>query len=158
MPFRQHKAHPQVAYHYLLHIDTDYDPPEVSIEVFEDFAAHERARKAEAARVRKATKEAKCAAEAKAKADREATEAERQADIAELERLTAAAERQVAAVAALRMPSSMVDYQDSRNAYYGAERMLHAAVAFARTKGIEEPSILRSLTAKLGPCKVRLGA
>jgi hypothetical protein len=147
-----------VAYRYLLTVDTEYEPPEVSIEVFEDFATHDRARKAAAKRERELSKAA-LVAKAKAEAEKlAAQEAERQADITHLNEMTASAERLVAEVASLRTPGSMVEHQEARNVYSSAERMVHAAAAFARTKGIEEPAILRSLTAKLGPCKVRLGA
>jgi flagellum-specific peptidoglycan hydrolase FlgJ len=144
---------------YILHIEVSEDgEPTATLEEFHGYAEEQRAKKATLARQRKLARDAE---KAKAKAEAEklaAQEAERQADITHLNEMTASAERLVAEVASLRTPGSMVGYQESRNAYFGAERMLHAAAAFARTKGIEEPAILRSLTAKLGPCKVRLGA
>jgi regulator of protease activity HflC (stomatin/prohibitin superfamily) len=143
---------------YILHIEVSEDgEPIATLEEFHDYLGEQRARKAEAARVRKATKEAKLAAEAKAKADREATEAERQADIAHFNEMVASAESQVAMVEALPPPGSMVEHQEARNAYSSAERMVHATAAFALTKGIEEPATMRTLRAKLGPQKVRVG-
>jgi hypothetical protein len=147
-----------VAHRYLLTVDTDYDPPEVSVEVFEDFAAHERARKATAKRERELAKAAKLAAEAKAKAERAEAEVEHRANVEHLAEMVSSASQQVATVVSLPNPSSMVEYRDGRDAWASAERAVKSAMVYAMTKGIEEPTVLRSLIAKLGPCKARLGA
>jgi hypothetical protein len=147
-----------VAHRYLLTVDTDYDPPEVSIEVFEDFAAHERARKAAAKRERELAKAAKLAAEAKVRADREAAEAEHREHLAELSRLLDAAKRLVSTAEALSGAANMVEHVEQRALVTEADRQLKAVAACAETFGLVVPAELGSLVARLGPVKRRVGA
>jgi hypothetical protein len=149
-----------VAYRYLLTVDTDYDPPEVSIEVFEDFAAHERARKAAAKRERELAKAA-LAAKAKQEQERLAeAEQERQEHLAELSRLLDAAKRLVVAAEALSASgvASMMEHVEQRALVTEADRQVKAVAAYATTYGLIVPAELAHLVARVGPIKRRVGA
>jgi hypothetical protein len=146
---------------YILHIEVSEDgEPIATLEEFHDYLGEQRARKAEAARVRKATKEAKLAAEAKAKADREATEAERQEHLAELSRLLDAAKRLVVAAEALSASgvASMMEHVEQRALVTEADRQVKAVAAYATTYGLIVPAELAHLVARVGPIKRRVGA
>jgi hypothetical protein len=147
-----------VAQRYLLTIDTDFDPPEVSVEVFTDFAAHERAKREHERNMRRI---AKAAADFNVKQLAEkATEIERekQEHIDELNRLTLSAECQLLAIEKLPGCGSMFEYAQAQGMYHACDRELKAATAHAATHGLRASDRLLDLRARLTACKAKVGA